>query len=526
MAPEPISRFWTRETWRFLWPCLGVALLIRLFFFNGPSLHDDVSYWLQAIATGLDHAWPPLETHRHTRIGLILPVALLLKLFGLNVWAPYAFTMLGGLIEIALTFHLARQFVSERVARLATWLGVFFPLNILYSSYFYPDLWVGLLAAFSLMYWHRGLLLDQARGFALASLCFGLGWLFRETVVMCAPIYLALWLQAGRWRRPQLLWVLPPALLVLAGEMLLYQLTAGNWHYRWDAILSSKEQLHEDYAGAGSFLFSPLTSLFTTHGFGLYLVVALAVGVLRYGRLPAPLALWLLVGFAWFSWGTIDPSAWVTLLREPRYLSVLTIPCVTVLAAWLVSLRWPWWRAAVVAALVASGILGAALDLGRAKLSAHGRFAASEYNRPDAALEPYVYFGARATQNFASRRARFACATDLGRNEAAKLMPHLPGTRMTPVGEARYLVTTLNIKPEKWKTKAQEGWRVAAEISGDEIILRELAKRLLAKIRGRSGSVSSTPSLIVLENPARQESEPSKAGSGAEAAATAPNTNK
>lgn len=483
----------------FLLPCLAVALLVRIFFFNGPSLHDDVNYWMQSIATGLDNSWPPPPTHWHTRIGFVLPCALLIKIFGLKLWTPYLFTMLGGMLEVALTYLIAREFVSEKAARLATWLCAFFPLNILYSSYLYVDLWSGLLGALSLFFWYRALRSDHARDFALASFFVGLSWLFRETVVMLAPIFLALWVQAGRWRRPKIFFALPPALLLLGGEMLLYQITAHNWHYRFDAIFDSKAQMLEDVTADGSFLFTPLKLLLTSHELGLFLVMGLIVAATGWRRVPTALVLWLGVGFAWFSWGTTTPGGWVTMQRDPRYLSVLTIPCVTLLAAWLTGLRSGFWRCAFLTVLVASGIFGAALDLGSAKLSACRAFLASEFNREETTLEPNVYFGARAAQNFAP--ADFDCANDLGRVTTVKLLPHLPGTWFTASDETRYAVFFDDIQPEKWEAKVKDGWRIVKKISGEKVFAREVAIGILAELPGQTAKSAAAPGLIVLENP-------------------------
>src|SRR5436190_559498 len=140
--PEQPRLDW-RDKLIFLLPCLAVALLVRWFFFGAITLADDVNYWMQIISTGLDNSWPPERTHWHTRIGFILPCVLLIKIFGLKVWVPFLFTLLAGLSEVAMTYFIARQFISERAARLATWFAVFFPLNIIYSGYLLLDLWSG-----------------------------------------------------------------------------------------------------------------------------------------------------------------------------------------------------------------------------------------------------------------------------------------------------------------------------------------------------------------------------------------------
>lgn len=496
-----------RPNWRgnliFLLPCLVVGVLVRVYFFSGVSLADDVNYWTQAIATGLNGDWPPLKQHWHVRIGLVLPCALLLKIFGLKLWVPYIFTMLGGLAEIGLTYHIARQFTSESTARLATWLCVFFPLNILYSTYLYVDVWAGVLGAASIYFWHRGMVTDRIRYYTLASTFFGLAWLFRETILMCGPIFIVLWLYSRRWHSPKFLWILPPALLILTGEALLYQLTAGNWHYRMDAILASRGQLVADFSTVKSFWVEPLVELLTSHELGIFMLAALVISIQNFSRFSKPLALWLLTGFAWLCWGTTVPVAWLPLQGDPRYLTVLTIPCVVLLAVFITNLRLRLWRIAITSGLIITGLVSAAMDLGSVKLTAHQRFTFSPYNQTTTALEPFVYFGARAVQKFRTNAVHYACSTDLGRITAMKQIVYLPATRTMDSAQARYLVLSVENQPEKWKKKEKEGWRVVAVIRGDGNRIRNLAVKLLiyAGQPTRLEPIVRSPALVVLENP-------------------------
>ena len=505
MLPAARQRAEKRDILLFLLPCIGVGLLVRLYFFNGVSLADDVNYWTQSIATGLHNEWPPLKFHWHTRIGLVLPSAILLKMFGLKVWAPYIFTLLGGLLEIMATYFVARHFVSETAARVAAWLGVFFPLNILYSSYLYVDLWAGLLGGLSIYFWHRGMVADRIRYYALASLFFGIAWLFRETIVMCAPIYVVLWLYSRRWHSPKFLWILPPALMIFAGECLLYQISANNWHYRLDAIFAAKGQLAADFTGVKRFWLQPFVELVTSHELGIFLLAALVVGVLNFKRCPKPLLLWLLVGFGWLCWGTTLPFAWVPLQGDPRYLTVLTIPCLILLAGFISQLPRQSWRITALAILIVSGILSSMLDLGSVKLSAHRRFALSKYNTSETAVEPFVYFGTRAALDFQTNDLKFCCASDLGRVTAMKQLNLIPGTRTLPCAKARYVVLSNRSHQEKFDTKInKEGWRVVDVILGDRNPLRTRAVKLLT-VFGQPGHrepVVPRAVLTILENPA------------------------
>jgi hypothetical protein len=184
----------------------------------------------------------------------------------------------------------------------------------------------------------------------------------------------------------------------------------------------------------------------------------------------------------------------VTLQRDPRYFSVLTIPCVTLLAFSITAMKSATARRASFAALALAGIFGAALGWNHHKLAAHERFVTSPYNTPATALEPYVYFGVRAAENFVTNRIQCACAMDVGRASTIKQINHLPGTRTLTSAEARYLVLSVQMQPDKWRAKQRDGWRKVAEIPGEKGFFNAHSERVV--------NASQTPGLIVLENPA------------------------
>jgi len=418
--------------------------------------------------------------------------------------------MLGGLFEIVLIYHIARRFTNEPTARLATWLCAFYPLSVLYSTYLFVDLWAGVTSAASLYFWHRGLAADRIRYYALSSTFFGLAWLFRETVMMCLPIFIALWILSRRWHSRKFLWVFPPALLILGGEMLLFGLSSGNWHYRFDAIFAAQGQIKADFSSVKSFWLEPLVELFTSHELGIFMAGALFIAALRFSHYSRPLALWLLIGFVWFCWGTMVPFAWLPLQGDPRYLTALNIPCLILIAAWVNSLPKRVWRIATMSLLIISALICCEMDLGTVKRTAYQRFAKSKYNSPDVALEPFVYFGSRAALGFQTNNVHFTCASDLGRTTVMKQMDVIPGTRIISSDAAHYLVVNPNTHYEKMKSKTTEGWRVVDVIRGKDNLLRSISVKFLTYFGqpGRREPIVRRTTLVILENPAWSRESP------------------
>ena len=68
-------------TWLLL--LLLAAAGLRVLFFSGGSLYDDVNYLDRAIRLAQGHGGPPLS-HFEARLGLVGPAALVIRVFGLS----------------------------------------------------------------------------------------------------------------------------------------------------------------------------------------------------------------------------------------------------------------------------------------------------------------------------------------------------------------------------------------------------------------------------------------------------------
>lgn len=493
---------------------LGVGLLltfslsVRLLWFAGMVMGDDTAYVGQVLAHARTGSWPPAATHWHTRVGVTLPATLAV----LALWpSPLAFMiwpLSASLIKVLICLRMAREFTAPRAAYLAAALLASFPLEIIYATHLFPDAIVSLFSTLSLWYWIRALRRDDARCYALSGAFFAAGYLCRETVLMEGPIYLALWALEGRIRRPRMAWVVLAPALVLLLECGVYAATAGDPFYRWNGIRA--QQLDPEVVNVvnapttgGNFWTDPLLMVLASHELGPFLVFSLVVAPYALRNWPPlrPVSAWLLSGFAWLCYGTVVPTRWVLLQRDPRYLGVLTVPCVILLAHALMRmdrrLRWP-----IAAALIGSGILAAGLDQGAAIRWPHRRFLATPYAQR-ATLEPTEYLGARWTLGLAEP-PNFDCAGDLGVGSLVRALSALEGTRLRPHRKADYLVIAPDRRPKLLDELREEGWVEEAEIPGRATGTRRAVAGLLALVpsqRERADRIAHPPGLVVLVNP-------------------------
>jgi hypothetical protein len=487
---------------------LVIALALRLLYFTGMALGDDVFYITQAMSLSQTGHWPPEPYHWHTRLGVIFPTVLSIKALGAQPLAFVLWPLLASTSGVLVCYLVAEKLAGSQVARLAAIFQAAFPLEVIYSTHLFPDVLVALFSTLGLWCWIRGLRLGEARDFLACGAFFAVGYLCRETIVMEVPIYLTLWILEGCPRHHRMLLTLLMPVLVVSLECGLYAATAGSAFYRWNAVLAQQRnavnlKLIQESTSGGTFWTDPLLMIVTSHEFGLYHLAALVIAPVALFRWPSarPFAIWLLVGFFWTFYGTTVPTSWVPLQRDPRYAASLTVPSVVLLARGLgrvpVTVRWP-----IAAVLLGSGIFAAGLDQGQSILAPHRAFVRTTYAQ-ESSLEPFEYVGARWVIGL-GHPAVFGCASDQGRGSVVQLLEGLEGTVLYPTERARYFVFSPQRRPELMKKMQKGGWIVVETIPGVVVSSRAIIAQFLKGIpsqQARVERIRHPPGLVVMQNP-------------------------
>src|SRR5579872_7438463 len=114
---------------------LLVALVIRLAYFTGLALGDDVFYSTQALAWAESGSWPPEPHHWHTRLGIVAPAALAVRLLGPCPAAFILWPLVASVAAVLVCFLVARDLIGRRAAWLAAAFQAVFPLEVIYSTH-------------------------------------------------------------------------------------------------------------------------------------------------------------------------------------------------------------------------------------------------------------------------------------------------------------------------------------------------------------------------------------------------------
>lgn len=353
---------------------------------------DDLNYAdLARIEAGTLFEGPPEgfeHNHHSLRKGLVVPVALLYRLFGINDLTTGAVPFLCSLGLIVLAHRFGRLLASEAVGLMSAALMACFPLSIIFASVLWPTEPQAFMVSWAMYLFFEaeqrrqdGAPPGHGRWLAI-GLILGLAYLIHITSLFVALFflaYLAVYWRRFTWRWG---WVAAGVILILLLEAVAYYGFHEEWWYSfrqanrsqnegmgWGFIVNweGTSQLIEGTPLA-SFWLGPWSMAALNQEFALYYLVGVPALAWAAWRRPTlrPVALWFAVVFLWTAYGTTSPAHWMHLGRMPRYYAVISLPLVVAMAAMAESLwrRRPALAALGVCAVGASGLLGAALDDG------------------------------------------------------------------------------------------------------------------------------------------------------------------
>lgn len=360
---------------------LGVGLALRLIYFIGVAGHDDVSYFNYALNV-LDGTFSTEPASDGTfpfrfRLGVILPTALLFRIFGPGEQVAAVLPLANSLALIWLCWWGGRQ-VSPRAGFLAALLMATFPLAVTTATSLLPSPFTALFAGVSILYWtdtesrQRSAALTDRQAmlrYFIAGVILGLGYFFRIEAGLFVMFFVAFSVVNRRaWQACVL--ALGGAASVVLIENIVYFLMHGEVLYRLKVISGGFSELDVELADVVQAKKSPLVYIkyifFKPTDLGLHwaaLLACAAVGLLqrRSERMVALLWFWPVTLYLFF--GSWSLSSYVPTTKDPRYLMIVTAPGLILVGAFVDQLLQRSNRVATMARCGLGGVLVAGLIL-------------------------------------------------------------------------------------------------------------------------------------------------------------------
>ena len=348
------------------------AAVLRVLHFSGYSGLDDAEYSRIAyeVAHGntlalKEYSGPPVFP---LRVGLILPVGLAFRAFGLSEWSMVMYPLLLSILMLPLAYACAWSVFGHRAGFVAVALLALVPMELGSATQLVPDMPAAFYAALGVTVIILAGRAGAERRSALfwcgvlAGASFGLSWLCKEAISFLVPFalaYMAISLKQNA-RTALALWsgVAVGSLGILLGEMIIYQGLAGDALFRFHEIERNYRQLENGFFTKGSdfgwregesyaravakrlFISGPAMLLLNFEFLFLPLVGVVAAFHAWYSKDRSFLvpSLWLVTLLLMFNFSSSSASSYMPVALFERYFYLIIFPSAILVSGFVVKL--------------------------------------------------------------------------------------------------------------------------------------------------------------------------------------------
>jgi 4-amino-4-deoxy-L-arabinose transferase-like glycosyltransferase len=372
---QPASLASEDSYWKYFSLVLAIAFVLRLVCFTGLIGSDDLEYsrYAQLIA---QFKYKPELSQFALRYGVIIPVGVAYKLFGIAEWTTVVVPLLASTASVAMLMLVGRRLFGSSAALLAGVLLATFPADLRYATILVPEPVAGaflLAAVLVYLYWGAG---NPVRAGFVSGLCIGVAYLTKEPALFVAP---ALMIDAAARRQWRIVSSIAVGLLLIVGlEHTYYLAVTGDLMFRPHAMVQHNESSYmfnvNQHLGWRLFRVYPKMMILPGTSFGLHSLFAITLTLLGFyllsvGKWRLPV-LWAMVPWIYLNFGTSSLTHYWVLPAGDRYLLPIYPPLFLLSAEVLVCLNSARPRTAPLlriafAAVVVSGLYCGFVNRGR-----------------------------------------------------------------------------------------------------------------------------------------------------------------
>ena len=220
------------------------ALALRLYFFVGPNLNDDIDYIFSAHEVSEGRFYPLYGSSINAiRWMMTLPIAVSFRLFGVNIFSSSLYPISCSLGTIIATFYIGKILVNYRVGLISALILSFFPLDIAFSTQLVPTVPVTMFMTLALLLFLYAEKYNRTTLFFLSGIMMGFSYLANiMTGILALSISISYIIIERRFKKKYFL-VLLGFLLVFSLESLLMLINTGNAFHRLNVIHETEKMI-------------------------------------------------------------------------------------------------------------------------------------------------------------------------------------------------------------------------------------------------------------------------------------------
>jgi hypothetical protein len=330
-----------------------VALIIRLNFFLGMGLNDDLCYLDSAhqITEGefIFHEWIVFP-----RIMMHYPIALFFSLFGVSGFSASLYILLCSLGSVIVAYYIGKTIFGTWTGLASAFLMSIFPIEVVHATTIVPDVPVAFFMGLSVCLFLIGEKKDKNIYYIFAGIAIGLAWLVKSISILIILFYLSYFLldkifdfkyllvgvkkkSADKLKqifKIRLGFILTSLgfLVVLLLEGWYYLLVANNFFFRFNV---ETQHYVSTLLGRTDYLniypeMLLVKSAPNLNFFGLFFIIFCACVFVfllfdRNKKIIIPIA-WFAVLYLWMQYGTMNINEFVLIDHLRRFGTVWAIP--------------------------------------------------------------------------------------------------------------------------------------------------------------------------------------------------------
>jgi len=321
------------------------GLFLRLIFFSGIGISDSLVYSKTAhdIDKGIG---PDISTLTlSTRLGIVYATSFSYKLWGINDFSSVLFVLITSIGSIILTFYFGKLLFNEKIGLLAAFLLSFFPLDVVYATKLLSDIpsaFFMALGVYIFLYAEIKRKLKYGLSYFLSGVFIGIGYLIRESALLIALFFIVYILYKKRIKKAYFLVPLG-VLIIFTIEALIFLVLTQDPLFRMHAPQQHLEEVMvlNNFFGRLDFptgLFH-YPWLFLTNKlllfFYVFIFVAIVYIIIFKKKETYIILFWFIPLLLYLSLGSASLTRYLPFLAKARYLSIINIAGVLLLAFFL-----------------------------------------------------------------------------------------------------------------------------------------------------------------------------------------------
>jgi len=353
------------EIWLIL--ILIFALFLRLYFFLGINLNDDLCY-LDAAHQITQGTFVLNKWIIAPRLMMNYPIAFFYTLFGVSDFSGALYFLLCSIGSVAVAYGIGKILFNEKVGLASAFLMSFYPIEVIYGTTIVPDVPLAFFLGLSVLLFFIGEKKNKNIYYLLGGIAIGAGWLVKSLAILIILFYLAYFildkifnfkfLISGEtqkkplslikkifWIRKGFILLSLGFLLILSLEGLLYYVVNNDFFFRFKVEMnnynSSLQGVTLDPNYYPNVLFAQSLPFFNFLGyFFIFFCFSIFFLVLfeknkKYLIFPA----WTISILLWLQYGTMNPFELTPMHRIYRFLTIISIPISLTIGYFIVGSR-------------------------------------------------------------------------------------------------------------------------------------------------------------------------------------------